>query len=92
MPNIPFSEAVKRHRKNRGMTREDVAKVAQLSTDRIRKIENGNYHFEGVHQIENLCGALRMNSAVKKIWIYEMSEYVQIPEYIYSPHQVEKHK
>lgn len=92
MPNIPFSEVVKRHRKNRGMTREDVAKVAQLPTDRIRMIEEGDYCFKGVHQIENLCDALRMNSAVKKIWIYEMSEYVQIPEYIYSPHQVEKHK
>lgn len=92
MPNIPFSEVVKRHRKNRNLTREDVAKLSQLPVKRIQMIEENKYYFTGIHQIENLCDAIGMNPRMKKIWIYEMSEYVHIPEYIYSPYKTDKNK
>lgn len=90
MPNIPFSEVVKRHRKRRGLTREDVAELSQLPVSRIKKIEENDYNFTGVHQIENLCDAIGMTPRMKKIWIYEMSEHVHIPEYIYTPYKSDK--
>lgn len=90
VPKIPFNEVMKKVRERHSLTQQDVSIKSGLSLKRIQCIEKGEYYFTGVHQIANLCEALQMGKLAKKRWVYELSEYVKIPEYIYSPHQRDK--
>lgn len=90
VPKVPFNNVMKKVRKRHNLTQTDVSIKSGLSLKRIQNIEKGEYYFTGVHQIANLCDALQMGRLAKKRWVYELSEYVKIPEYIYSPHQRDK--
>lgn len=81
----PFSEVIKSRRKKTGTTQTDLEQLTGISVYRIQQMEKGTYRFKSIYEIERLVNALQMGERGKKMFIYELSEYVQVPKYVHIP-------
>lgn len=88
----PFSEVIKSRKKKLNLTYEDITNLTGLSKYRIQQMEQGHYKFKSIYEIERLVNALQMGERGKKMFIYQLSEFIEIPEFVYIPDHMKQNK
>lgn len=61
---VIFGQAVRRHRKERGMTQRALASLAHVSTESVQLLECGGLEFVNEETANRVCDALGIVDAV----------------------------